>query len=344
MRRRRSSRSPRSTTAPRPGARGEPAARHRGARLPARGAAPPPRRHASRASPATLADLARRSVPVRPGEAGRGRRRAGRAQLRGVPAHRGRRPGAAGPGAAATRRPAPRRGRGARGRGRRASRRGRCDAAREAVDAPTGSCSRSSRTTPAPTLCSTSSRAPSIRAGDPDAALATLERLVREHPRSAHYAEAQFRRGEAFFSAQRYADAERAYAAVLVGRRRSRDSPSRRSTSSRGRCSSRARDEESNARLPACCSTACSRRAGRPRPDAELSRAERELADDALRALAITFAAGDGPRRAAGGARPARARPVRVAAVRGARRPVRREGALPGRRRGVPRLRPPRAR
>ena len=31
------------------------------------------------------------------------------------------------------------------------------------------------------------------------------------------------------------------------------------------------------------------------RPDAELSRAERELADDALRALAITFAAGDGP-------------------------------------------------
>jgi len=38
---------------------------------------------------------------------------------------------------------------------------------------------------------------------EPDAALATLERLVREHPRSDHCAEAEFRRGEAFFSAAR---------------------------------------------------------------------------------------------------------------------------------------------
>src|SRR5690606_34605200 len=51
--------------------------------------------------------------------------------------------------------------------------------------------------------------------GEPDAALARLDELVSGHPDSAYYDEAQFRRGETFFSAQRYADAERAYAAVL---------------------------------------------------------------------------------------------------------------------------------
>ena len=52
--------------------------------------------------------------------------------------------------------------------------------------------------------------------GEPEQGLATLDRLVAGHPGGAHYAEAQFRRGEIFFSAQRYADAERAYAAVLA--------------------------------------------------------------------------------------------------------------------------------
>jgi tetratricopeptide (TPR) repeat protein len=52
--------------------------------------------------------------------------------------------------------------------------------------------------------------------GEPEQGLATLDRLVAGHPSGAHYAEAQFRRGEIFFSAQRYADAERAYAAVLA--------------------------------------------------------------------------------------------------------------------------------
>ena len=46
--------------------------------------------------------------------------------------------------------------------------------------------------------------------------MAALDELVTHHPQSAHYDEAQFRRGEVFFSAQRYADAERAYAAVLA--------------------------------------------------------------------------------------------------------------------------------
>jgi cellulose synthase operon protein C len=51
--------------------------------------------------------------------------------------------------------------------------------------------------------------------GQPDLAMARLDELVSAHPSSPHYAEAQFRRGETLFAAQRYADAEAAYAAVL---------------------------------------------------------------------------------------------------------------------------------
>ena len=50
--------------------------------------------------------------------------------------------------------------------------------------------------------------------GETSQALVVLDRLVERYPQSAHYDEAQFRRGEAFFSEQRYADAERAYGTV----------------------------------------------------------------------------------------------------------------------------------
>lgn len=51
--------------------------------------------------------------------------------------------------------------------------------------------------------------------GDLDAAMATLDRLVREHPATAHREEAHFRRGELLFSARQYPRAEQAYAIVL---------------------------------------------------------------------------------------------------------------------------------
>jgi len=129
--------------------------------------------------------------------------------------------------------------------------------------------------------------------GDPDAALATLERLVVEHPRSSHYAEAQFRRGEAFFSAARYADAERAYAAVLAAGPQSGFGEQAQykfawSLFKQGR------DEEGNSAFLVLLDGLLAGPEG-ARAEAELSRAERELAADALRALAITFAAGDGP-------------------------------------------------
>lgn len=46
-------------------------------------------------------------------------------------------------------------------------------------------------------------------------ALATLAMLVEDHPGSPYYVEAQFRRGEAFFSAGEFGPAEAAYRAVL---------------------------------------------------------------------------------------------------------------------------------
>lgn len=50
---------------------------------------------------------------------------------------------------------------------------------------------------------------------EPEKALAVLTRLVTEHPNSRWAAEAHFRRGELLFSRQRYGDAERAYQAVI---------------------------------------------------------------------------------------------------------------------------------
>ena len=51
--------------------------------------------------------------------------------------------------------------------------------------------------------------------GQPAAALAALDRLVTDHPATTHRDEAEFRRGELLFSANRLADAERAFAVVL---------------------------------------------------------------------------------------------------------------------------------
>ncbi|MGQ0430100.1 MAG: tetratricopeptide repeat protein [Gammaproteobacteria bacterium] len=52
--------------------------------------------------------------------------------------------------------------------------------------------------------------------GDPAKALSYLDRVVTRFPNSRHVDEAQFRRGEILFSAQRWADSERAYAAVIA--------------------------------------------------------------------------------------------------------------------------------
>ena len=52
--------------------------------------------------------------------------------------------------------------------------------------------------------------------GQPDAALTTLDRIVQSYPQSPQIDEVQFRRGELLFSAKRYPEAEHAYAAVIA--------------------------------------------------------------------------------------------------------------------------------
>ncbi len=51
--------------------------------------------------------------------------------------------------------------------------------------------------------------------GQSDAALATLDQIVRRYPKTREIAEVQFRRGELLFSAKRYADADAAYQQVV---------------------------------------------------------------------------------------------------------------------------------
>jgi tetratricopeptide (TPR) repeat protein len=129
--------------------------------------------------------------------------------------------------------------------------------------------------------------------GEPGPAMARLDELVAGHPGSRHYAEAQFRRGEALFAARRYAEAEEAYAAVLEGA----------SAGEFGQQSQyklawsqfkQSRDEDSSASFLRLLDGLLVVD-GRLRSPAELSRPEQELAADSTRALAVTFAAGDGP-------------------------------------------------
>ena len=129
--------------------------------------------------------------------------------------------------------------------------------------------------------------------GEPDAALARLDELVTGHPDSAYYDEAQFRRGETFFSAQRYADAERAFAAVL-GRNASSAFRQQALYKHGWSLFKQSRDEESSASFLALLDGLLVE-GGQVRPGANLSRPEQELSADAMRALAITFAASEGP-------------------------------------------------
>jgi tetratricopeptide (TPR) repeat protein len=125
-------------------------------------------------------------------------------------------------------------------------------------------------------------------------ALATLDRLVRTYPQSRHVDEAQFRRGEMLFSAQRWADAEQAYAAVIAIGPRSEFYE--QSLYKHGWALFKRGDGEaalgSFAKL-------LDRKAVDPKAPGQvadldrLSRPERELLEDTLRVSAITFSAED---------------------------------------------------
>ena len=130
-------------------------------------------------------------------------------------------------------------------------------------------------------------------AGDPAQALTALDELVTRYPKTSHYDEAQFRRGETSFSLQRYADAERAYAAVLALEPKSEFDE--QALYKRGWALFKlSRDKESSESFL----TLLDRELvvdGAVRPLSQLSRPERELTEDTLRALSLMFIASDGP-------------------------------------------------
>lgn len=133
--------------------------------------------------------------------------------------------------------------------------------------------------------------------GRPDEALATLDELESRYPRTHLIAEVAFRRGELLFSAKRYADAEVAYASVI--RRGPSSGFYRQSLYKHGwSLFKESKNEESLPSFAGVLDQALL--AGRSSADAvpleRLSRANRELVEDTLRAMSITFSYLDGPK------------------------------------------------
>jgi TolA-binding protein len=129
--------------------------------------------------------------------------------------------------------------------------------------------------------------------GQPEKSLAVLDKLVTQYPDSKWIIEAQFRRGEILFSAQRYQDSERAYAAVVAAGPESgyydqglykhgwslfKQSRGEESVTSFLKLIDRVMIDD-----------------GKLRDRDSLDRPSRELSDDAFRAVAITFYDLDGP-------------------------------------------------
>ena len=130
--------------------------------------------------------------------------------------------------------------------------------------------------------------------GEPEQALAVLDRLVRRHPDSAWAIESQFRRGEIRFGMARYHDAEEAYAAVVAagpvsGFHEQGLYKHGWSLFKQGRG-----EESVQSFLTLLDGVLIQGAVLRPRE--ALSRPERELGNDALRAMAITFSDLGGPR------------------------------------------------
>ncbi len=132
--------------------------------------------------------------------------------------------------------------------------------------------------------------------GQNEQALATLDTIVARYPQSRDYAEVQFRRGELLFSARRYAEAQHAYEAVLArGRSGSKFYP--QSLYKLGWAQFKQGSNEES--LTPFCNLLdlmlLDRKDGahQLRWD-KLSRADRELVEDTLRVMSITFSYLDG--------------------------------------------------
>ena len=129
--------------------------------------------------------------------------------------------------------------------------------------------------------------------GQPDAALDTLDRIVQLYPQTPQLDEVQFRRGELLFSAKRYPDAEHAYAAVIA--RGAASSYYQQSLYKHGwSLFKQSLTLESLPSFDGVLNRELGSRPGRSVRLESLRRADRELVEDTLRVMSITFSYNDG--------------------------------------------------
>jgi cellulose synthase operon protein C len=128
--------------------------------------------------------------------------------------------------------------------------------------------------------------------GQPEQALATLDHVVQKYPNSPSLDEVQFRRGELLFSAKRYPEAEHAYA-VVIQRGKSSDYYEQSLYKHGWSLFKQSMTEESLSSFAGVLDLSLVRN-GKSVPIENLKRADRELAEDTLRVMAIAFSYGDG--------------------------------------------------
>ncbi|HEV8017323.1 MAG TPA: tetratricopeptide repeat protein [Steroidobacteraceae bacterium] len=129
--------------------------------------------------------------------------------------------------------------------------------------------------------------------GQPEAALATLDRIVQRYPQSPQLDEVQFRRGELLFSAKRYPEAEHAYAEVIA--RGSASGFYQQSLYKHGW--SLFKQSETLESLPSFGGVLDRELGTTPGKSVRLEslkRADRELVEDTLRVMSIVFSYNDG--------------------------------------------------
>lgn len=129
--------------------------------------------------------------------------------------------------------------------------------------------------------------------GQPEQALATLDRIVQRYPQSPQMDEVQFRRGELLFSAKRYPEAEKAYAAVI--QRGKSGAFYEQSLYKHGwSLFKQSLTEESLPSFEGVLDQKLAPRKGRTPQLEQLKRADRELVEDTLRVMSITFSYTEG--------------------------------------------------
>jgi len=128
--------------------------------------------------------------------------------------------------------------------------------------------------------------------GQAEPALAALDRIIARYPNTPQLAEVQFRRGELLFSAKRYPEAEHAYAAAIA---RGPDSGFYQQSLYKHGWSlfKQSRADES---LPSFGKVLDHQlgTSGKGRTLDNLRRADRELVEDTLRVMSITFSYNEG--------------------------------------------------